>query len=79
MTFKKWLVLLIFLITAFVFTMNVVVCAIYITAKLYLYIVRNIPVDTYLPGLLRLVKGASFGGVIGGIGCWFIYFKNEKL
>ncbi|EDW6064627.1 hypothetical protein YT14_002778 [Salmonella enterica subsp. enterica serovar Oslo] len=78
MTVRKWLVLLIFLIFSFVITANFIMLVTYVAAKLYLYVARGISFETYLPGFLKLIKGASFGGIIAGIGCWCIYFKNSK-
>lgn len=57
---------------------NVIISLVYVAAKLYLYIVRDIPLGTYLPGFFRVIKGASFGGMIAGIGCWYVSFKNRK-
>ncbi len=79
MTFKRWFLLLITLIFAFVVTADIIIFVMYFAAKLYLYVVRDVPLTTYLPGFLRLIRGASFGGLIAGIGCWYIYYKNEKM
>lgn len=79
MIFLKWLSLLIFLVLSFMFSSFILSCFIYFAAKIYLYFVRNIPFGTYLPGFFRIIKGFSFGAIIAGIGCWYIYYKNEKL
>jgi len=78
MTFKKRLLSLIFLIFAFVLMANAVALVTYAAAKLYLYVVRDIPFGTYLPSFMRLVKGATVGGLVAGGGCWFAYLKNER-
>ena len=45
-------------------------------AKAYLYFIRNIPVEISLFELVRIIKGASLGGIIVGISCWYISFKK---
>lgn len=39
--------------------------------------VRDVPFLTYLPGLYKIIRGASFGGIVVGIGCWYVYYRNE--
>ncbi|WP_310606960.1 hypothetical protein [Buttiauxella brennerae] len=78
MTYQKWFLSLIFLIISFVLMADIIVIVTYVAAKIYLHFVRDIPFGTYLPGFLRLIKGATIGGVIAGIGCWYIYYKNER-
>lgn len=34
-----------------------------------LYFIRNIPFEINIFDLVRVIKGASFGGIIVGIGC----------
>lgn len=74
---NRWLVALILLPLSFMFMANFVVLVIYIIAKIYLYFVRDVPFLTYLPGLYKVMKGASFGGIVAGIGCWYVYYRNE--
>lgn len=76
MTFKKWFLTLIFLIISFVMMADIIVIAIYVAAKIYLHLIRDIPFGVYLPGFWRLIKGSTIGGIIAGIGCWYIYYKN---
>ncbi|MEB5752469.1 hypothetical protein MXF13_21645 [Leclercia adecarboxylata] len=78
MTLKKWLLSLIFLILAFVIMADVIVLFTYVAVKIYLYFACDISFGTSLPNFIKLLKGATFGGVIAGIGCWYIYYKNEK-
>ena len=78
MTFNRWFLSLIFLIIAFVLMADAIAFITYVAAKLYIYFVRGIPFGIFLPGFFRLIRGASFGGVVAGIGCWFIYYKNRK-
>jgi len=69
---------LVFLIVAFVLMANAIAFITYVAAKLYLYFMREIPFGIFLPGFFRLIKGASFGGVVAGVGCWYAYLKNER-
>lgn len=74
---NKWIISLILLPFVFIFMANFVAIIIYSIAKIYLYFIRDIPFLTYLPGLYKVMKGASFGGIVAGIGCWYVYYRNE--
>lgn len=37
--------------------------------KVCLYFIRNIPFEINIFDLVRVIKGASFGGLVVGIGC----------
>ena len=78
MTSKKWFLLWFFLTFAFVVTANIVALLTYFSARIYLLITQDIPIDVYLPGFMKLIKGTSFGGFIFGCGCWWIYYQGYK-
>lgn len=77
MTDKKWILLFFLFLSLSVLTMNLIGLVIYAVAKIYLHFVRDVPFLTYLPGLYKVMKGASFGGIVAGIGCWYVYYRNE--
>ncbi|ALR75097.1 hypothetical protein [[Enterobacter] lignolyticus] len=74
---KKWLLSFALILVALVLTMDIIALLTYFIAKVYLYFVRDIPFKVGLAELIRIVKGASFGGLIVGIGCWYVSFKHE--
>lgn len=78
MTSKKWFLLWLLLTFAFVVAANIVALLTYFSAKIYLLITQDIPIDVYLPGFMKLVKSISFGGLILGCGCWWIYYRQEN-
>ncbi|WNN48568.1 hypothetical protein RIN58_00150 [Siccibacter colletis] len=73
---NKKIVLLIFLVVTSVLTMNLIAVVIYLLAKAYLYLFQDVPLGNFLSGFLRAIRGASIGGLIAGIGCWFLYLKK---
>lgn len=74
---KKWVLLLFLFLLLSILTMNFIGLVVYAFAKIYLYFVRDVPFLTYLPGLYKIIRGASFGGIVVGIGCWYVYYRNE--
>lgn len=54
MTVRKWLALLIFFILSFVITVNFIMLVTYVAVKLYLYVVRGISFETYLPSFFEV-------------------------
>lgn len=77
MTSKKWILLFFLFLLLSVLTMNFIGLVVYAIAKIYLYFVRDIPFLTYFPGLYNVIRGASFGGIVVGMGCWYVYYRNE--
>lgn len=75
---KKWLLSFILILLALVLTMNIIALLTYFFAKVYLYFVREVPFEGNLFELLRVIKGASLGGLVVGVGCWYASFKNKK-
>ena len=76
---KRWLISFILILLTLILTMDIIALLTYFFAKAYLYFIRNIPVEISLFELVRIIKGASLGGVIVGVGCWYISFKKYKL
>ncbi|HCM1918896.1 TPA: hypothetical protein N3A33_004943 [Salmonella enterica subsp. salamae serovar 28:r:e,n,z15] len=75
---KNWMLSFILILLALILTMDVIALLSYFFAKVYLYYIHNIPFEINSTKLGRAIKGASFGGLIVGIGCWYITFKNRK-
>ncbi|MCT4716619.1 hypothetical protein MUA01_16780 [Enterobacteriaceae bacterium H18W14] len=83
---EKWLLSFIFILLALVITMNIIALLIYLFtylliyffAKVYFYFVSDVPFEGNLSELARVIKGASLGGGIVGLGCWYASFKNER-
>lgn len=75
---EKWLKSFLLVLLAFVLMMDFIALLTYIAAKTYIFFVRGVEFGVDLPELLRIIKGASFGGVVAGVGCWYAYLKNER-
>jgi hypothetical protein len=75
---KKWFKSFLLILLALVIGMNFIALIAYFLARLYVYFVRDVGFCVDLPELLKIIKGASLGGVVAGIGCWYAYLKNER-
>jgi len=75
---KKWFFSLVFLIFSFVLMANIAILTVYFFAKIYLYFFQDVPFFTYLPGLYKVIRAASFGGFVAGVDCWFAYYRYER-
>lgn len=75
---KKWLLSFIFILLALILTMDLIALLFYFFAKLYLYFVRDVPFEEDFSELIRIIKGASLGGLVVGVGCWYASFKKER-
>jgi hypothetical protein len=74
----KWFKSFLLILFALVIGMDFIALIIYFLAKLYVYFARDIEFSVDLPELLRIIRGASLGGVVAGIGCWYAYLKSER-
>ena len=75
---KKWLKSFLLVLLAFILMMDFIALFAYLVARIYVYFFRGVEFCVDLPELLRIIKGASFGGVVAGVGCWYAYLKNER-
>lgn len=75
---KKWLLSFIYILLALILTMDIIALLFYFFAKLYLYLVRDVPFEGDFSELIRVIEGASLGGLVVGMGCWYASFKRER-
>ena len=75
---KQWLKLFVFMLLAFVLTMDFIALLAYLAARTYIYFIRGVEFGVDLQELLRIIKAASLGGFVAGAGCWYAYLKNER-
>lgn len=76
---KKWLKLFVFMLFAFVLTMDFIALLAYLAARTYIYFIRGVEFGVDLQELLRIIKAASLGGFVAGAGCWYAYLKSKRL
>ena len=75
---KQWLKLFVFMLLAFVLTMDFIALLAYLAARTYIYFIRGVEFGVDLQELLRIIKAASLGGFVAEAGCWYAYLKNER-
>ncbi|EFE93242.1 Uncharacterised protein [Serratia odorifera] len=44
----------------------------------YLYIIKGVKIDIYSYDFMKLFNISFFCGLIGGGGCWAIYYRNYR-
>ncbi|MBW4210154.1 MULTISPECIES: hypothetical protein [Enterobacter] len=75
---KTWWVSVFWILFTLILCMDLIAAITYFIARLYLYFAQNIPLGIDFPVLLRIIKGASFGGIIIGIGCLYVSFNKSR-
>ncbi|MGC6389880.1 hypothetical protein ACMV8I_19835 [Ewingella sp. S1.OA.A_B6] len=75
---SRWFAVFIYLITALPAGVFVAALAAQILIKLYLFFIYGSPIDLSSINVVRILKGSIGGGIIGGIGCWWIYYQRYR-
>lgn len=80
MTIKKrnWLYLMTYLIVASVATIFLSFLLLQISVELFFLIFYGLPFQISNIDIWKCLKGGLGGGIVAGIGCWWIYFKHHK-
>lgn len=75
---EKWLLSFFLFLFAAILTLNIIAILTCFIADVYLYFFRDVPFEVNFIELMKITKGASLGGIIVGVGCWYASFKNER-
>lgn len=75
---KRWLLLFLYLIVACMVTVSLGFILIQFAVELFFKVFYGLPIDLSNINVLKCIKAGSVGGAIGGIGCWFIYFRQYR-
>lgn len=76
MTFKRSLLVFIYLLISCILAMNVFVVLLYSVIRLLFMVMYDVPFELLSNDLLKYVKAASFAGSLIAIGCWWIYYQH---
>jgi len=78
MTFKKRLLVLIYLLTACTLGMNFFIVLILCVIRLFFWVMLDLPFEIPVDDLIKYSKAATFTGIIIAFGCWWIYFQRYR-
>ncbi|RJT27433.1 hypothetical protein D6029_02215 [Buttiauxella izardii] len=78
MIFKKSLLVFIYLFTSCVFALNVFVVLLFIMARLFFFVMYDVPFEISISDLTKYIKAASFAGSLISVGCWWVYYQHYR-
>ena len=75
---KKILAIFLYMVVGSAVSVFVIVLLMSLLMDIYLYIDKGIVIDVYLYDFNKLFKVSLFCGLIGGGGCWSLYYRNYR-
>lgn len=75
---KNLLLLLIYLVIGSAAGVFLTTFLMSLLVDVYLYVTEKIKIDVYSYDLKKLFKVSLFCGVVGGGGCWWIYYQHYR-
>ncbi|MGQ9454129.1 MULTISPECIES: hypothetical protein [Leclercia] len=75
---SKWIMILIYLIITLPASVFMAVAVTQILALIFSFIVYGSPIDITSIDFIKILKGSVGGGVIGAVGCWWIYYQRYR-
>ncbi|MGR2858988.1 hypothetical protein FY046_23470 [Erwinia sp. 1181_3] len=75
---SKWF--LIFIYLAIVFPVGIFISAVtmQILIKLFYFFLNGLSLNFSSIDYVKILKGSIAGGIIGAIGCWWIYYQHYR-
>ncbi|MEM6162709.1 hypothetical protein AAH446_19540 [Erwinia sp. P6884] len=75
---SKWFLIFSYLIVTFPIGVFIASTATQILIKLFYFFFLELPLDFSSIDYMKILKGSIAGGVIGAIGCWWIYYQHYR-
>ncbi|EIW9479581.1 MULTISPECIES: hypothetical protein [Klebsiella] len=75
---SKWLLILLYLVIALPIGIFIATVATQVVIKLFYFITSGLSMDLLSIDYVKILKGSVVGGVIGAIGCWFVYYQHYR-
>lgn len=75
---SKWFLIFIYLIISLPVGIFVAAIATQILIKLFYFFFQGASLDLSSIDYLKILKGSIAGGIVGAIGCWWIYFQHYR-
>ncbi|WP_041691982.1 hypothetical protein [Erwinia billingiae] len=74
----KWFFIFIYLMISLPGGVFISAITIQILIRLFFFFSHGLPLDLSSIDYVKIFKGSIGGGVIGAIGCWWIYYQYYK-
>lgn len=74
----KWFLIFIYLVTTLPVGIFIAAIATQVLIKLFYVFFHGLSLDLSTINYIKILKGSIAGGMIGAIGCWWIYYQHYR-
>ncbi|ELO4994198.1 hypothetical protein QUQ46_004747 [Escherichia coli] len=75
---SKWFLILLYLVISLPTGIFLATVATQVLIRLFYFITSGLTMDLLSIDYVKILKGSVVGGVIGAIGCWFMYYHHYR-
>ncbi|WP_048696861.1 hypothetical protein [Erwinia piriflorinigrans] len=75
---SKWFFIFIYLMVSLPVGVSIAVVATQVLIKLIFFFLYGVSIDLSSIDFAKILKGSIGGGIIGAIGCWWIYYQRYR-
>ncbi|TPW41870.1 hypothetical protein FKM52_10925 [Mixta tenebrionis] len=75
---SKWFSIFVYLLIAFPTGIFIAAVTMQIVIKLFYFSLNGSSLNLSSIDYLKILKGSIAGGIIGAIGCWWIYYQHYR-
>lgn len=75
---SKWFLIFIYLVIALPVGICIAAVVMQILIRLFYFFLHGLPLNLSSIDYMKILKGSIVGGVIGAIGCWWIYYQHYR-
>lgn len=75
---SKWFLIFIYLLIAFPVGLFIAAVTMQILIRLFYFFLDGLSLNLSSIDYVKILKGSIAGGVIGAIGCWWIYYQHFR-
>lgn len=75
---SKWLLILLYLVISLPIGIFIAGVATQFLIRLFYFLTSGLAIDLLSIDYVKILKGSVVGGVIGALGCWFMYYQHYR-
>ncbi len=75
---SKWFLIFIYLVISLPIGIFISAVAVQVLIKLFYFFLHGLSLNLSSIDYVKILKGSIVGGVIGAIGCWWIYHQHYR-
>ena len=75
---SKWFLIFIYLLIAFPVGIFIAAVTMQILIRVFYFFLDGLSLNLSSIDYVKILKGSIAGGVIGAIGCWWIYYQHYR-